>query len=154
MHEHRRLLLPLKVDNELISYLNERYETDKNLVPFQFWRRPDVRAKYPTLSLLAMDILCIPASSAESERVFSEAGFVLSPRRNKLNESTLQAMLCLDNWGKSGLITIGDHFGAKRGSEFANYDPYSNDFRASESEGYSSDDSIDERWRVQREANE
>jgi hypothetical protein len=71
LEEHRTLTLPQKAEDELTVYLNDRLETDCSLVPFQFWLRPEVHSTYPTLSLLAIDILSIPAMSAGVERVLA-----------------------------------------------------------------------------------
>jgi hypothetical protein len=69
---------------------------------------------------MAIDMLSIPAMSAEAERVFSSAGFILNSRRRRLREETLEAMLCLTHWGKLGLITLAKHrSNAVRGNEMA-----------------------------------
>lgn len=48
-----------------------------------FWRKH--QATLPLLSWLARRVLCIPASSAASERAFSTGGKVVSPSRTLLN---------------------------------------------------------------------
>jgi hypothetical protein len=69
---------------------------------------------------MAIDILSIPAMSAEAERIFSSAGFVLNSRRRRLREETLEAMLCLIHWSKLGLITLAKHRNdAVRGNDMA-----------------------------------
>ncbi|CAL9699746.1 unnamed protein product [Knipowitschia caucasica] len=50
---------------------------------------------YPKLSKLAKSVLCIPASSSSSERVFSAAGRTISERRTALKPSTVDAILFL-----------------------------------------------------------
>ena len=45
--------------------------------------------------MLARGVLCVPASSASSERAFSSAGRVLEARRNRLNPGTVDAILFL-----------------------------------------------------------
>jgi hypothetical protein len=61
--------------------------------------------------------------SSEAERVFSAASFILNSRRRQLEEVTLEALLCLNHWGNSGLISVGNHkhYGL-RGSETAEID--------------------------------
>jgi hypothetical protein len=93
--QQRRLPHPLKIGDELTLYLDAELETDDDLVSFQCWLRPAIRAKYPSLARMAIDILSIPAMSAEAERDFSSVGFVLNSRRRRLREETLEAMLCL-----------------------------------------------------------
>ena len=93
--QQRRLPHPQKIGDELTLYLEAELETDDDLVSFQYWLRPAVRTKYPSLARMAIDMLSIPAMSAEAERVFSSAGFILNSRRRRLREETLEAMLCL-----------------------------------------------------------
>jgi hypothetical protein len=51
---------------------------------------PAQRATYPNLAVMALDILSIPAMSAESERLFSSASLTITVRRNRLGvESVL-----------------------------------------------------------------
>jgi hypothetical protein len=53
---------------------------------------------------MAMDIFSIPAMSAEPERVFSLAGAMCSPRRNRLKAESIQACQCLRSWDNAGII--------------------------------------------------
>uniref|UniRef100_A0AAV2J5N9 HAT C-terminal dimerisation domain-containing protein n=1 Tax=Knipowitschia caucasica TaxID=637954 RepID=A0AAV2J5N9_KNICA len=50
---------------------------------------------YPKQSKLAKSVLCIPASSSSSERVFSAAGRTISERRTAFKPSTVDAILFL-----------------------------------------------------------
>ena len=56
---------------------------------------------YLTLARLAKKYLAIPASSAASGRVFSEAGNVVTKKRKKLRNDTVDALMVLD--GSHGL---------------------------------------------------
>ena len=56
---------------------------------------------YPILARLAKKYLSIPASSAASERVFLAAGNVVTKKRNKLGDDTVDALVFLD--GSHGL---------------------------------------------------
>ena len=49
--------------------------------------------EFPNLSRVARSILCIPASSAPSERDFSTAGFVIQERRTQLDPETVDDIL-------------------------------------------------------------
>ena len=49
-------------------------------------------AKFPRLQRLAWQILCISASSAPSERVFSQAGFIINERRTCMNPELVSAI--------------------------------------------------------------
>ncbi len=48
---------------------------------------------------MAKDHLAIPATSAESERVFSVDGDIITKKRNRLAPYTLRHLICLRNWG-------------------------------------------------------
>lgn len=54
---------------------------------------------FPIITQMARDYLAIPATSAPSERVFSEAGNLISKKRPKIASSTLRYVLCLRHWG-------------------------------------------------------
>ncbi|XP_014550235.1 hypothetical protein COCVIDRAFT_116019, partial [Bipolaris victoriae FI3] len=71
------------------------------LNPTQYWI--GLREQYPNLSRLALDILSIPASSCESERIFSELGDLLEPRRRNISPQLLAAIQCVRRWKRAGL---------------------------------------------------
>ena len=50
---------------------------------------------YPCLSLLARRILCVPATSAPVERVFSTSGFIIRPHRGRLSREMLAKLTFL-----------------------------------------------------------
>ncbi|KNG46889.1 transposase-like protein [Stemphylium lycopersici] len=52
----------------------------------QYWIA--MRSKYPCLSQFAIDILTIPASSCECERLFSELGDLLQPKRRAIGSGS------------------------------------------------------------------
>lgn len=62
----------------------------------------DLAPKYPNLSRLAIDILAIPASSCECERLFSELGDLLEPRRRKNGAQLLAALQLIRSWARRG----------------------------------------------------
>jgi len=47
---------------------------------------------------MAIDILSIPAMSADPERLFSGAKITITDRRNRLGIRTIQALECLKSW--------------------------------------------------------
>jgi hypothetical protein len=61
--------------------------------PIKYWIA--LRPKYPNLTRLAIDILTIPASSCECERMFSELGDLLTPQRRKISPQLLAALQCI-----------------------------------------------------------
>lgn len=52
-------------------------------------------AAYPNLHKMAIDILSIPAMSAEPERLFSGAEVTVTERRNQLEVDTIEYLECL-----------------------------------------------------------
>ena len=69
--------------------------------PLQYWWIN--RTEYPHLAQLALDVLSIPASSANCERAFSELGDLLEPRRSKMQMDIVAALQCLRSWKRIGL---------------------------------------------------
>ena len=47
---------------------------------------------------MGLDLLSIPAMSAEPERVFSGAKHTITDLRNRLNEQSIEATECLKSW--------------------------------------------------------
>ena len=62
----------------------------------------DLAPKYTNLSRLAIDLLTIPASSCECERLFSELGDLLEPRRRKIGAKLLAALQLIRSWVRRG----------------------------------------------------
>ena len=93
---------PLSPRRQLTQYLEEVVELNKapeNV--FKFWKEHTIL--YPKLSILAFQVLCVPASSAPVERVFKQTTFAFSATsgqaiiRFALNVSLfkVQQKLCL-----------------------------------------------------------
>ncbi len=51
--------------------------------------------QFPLLSKLAIRYLCIPATSAPSERVFSTAGLTIAKERSRLDSATANELVFL-----------------------------------------------------------
>jgi hypothetical protein len=68
--------------------------------PILYWVK--LQDRYPDLSKLAIDMLSIPASSCECERMFSELGDLLEPRRRGISPELLAAIQCTRRWKKAG----------------------------------------------------
>ncbi|EKG08928.1 HAT domain-containing protein, partial [Macrophomina phaseolina MS6] len=71
--------------------------------PLAWWLREEQRQRYPRLSKMAIDILSIPAMSAEPERVFSGARRTTSWDRCQLGSHTVERGECMKSWIKSGI---------------------------------------------------
>ena len=81
-----------KASNEVEEYLKE----DKiihNQCPFNWWLNK--KDKYPILAKMARIHLAIPATSTPSERLFSDAGNLLSAKRTKINSELFKSIMFL-----------------------------------------------------------
>jgi len=63
----------------------------------EYWKANE--ASFHILSLIARKYLGIPASSATSERFFSQGALINTKLRNRLNKSTFKKIICLKSWG-------------------------------------------------------
>jgi hypothetical protein len=50
------------------------------------------------LSILAKDVLTVPASTISSESTFSLAGKVLEDRRRRLTPDMVEVLSCIKDW--------------------------------------------------------
>lgn len=57
--------------------------------PISFWMSK--ASVFPSLHKVAIDILCVPATSAAVERVFSQAGLSASVLRSRLSDQNLES---------------------------------------------------------------
>jgi hAT family C-terminal dimerisation region len=64
----------------------------------QWWQEDTQQRNFPNLSQMALDILSIPAMSAEPERVFSSIGYTGTKPRGKLFTTTLEALEQIKSW--------------------------------------------------------
>jgi hypothetical protein len=71
--------------------------------PLTWWLRDEQREDFPNLSKMAIDILSIPAMSADPERTFSGARRTISWDRMLLGASTIERGECLKSWIRSGI---------------------------------------------------
>jgi hypothetical protein len=65
-----------------------------------WWLQPTQQQFYPHLSKLALEILSIPAMSAEPERLFSGTKLIVTERRMRLSIKMIQALASLKSWYK------------------------------------------------------
>jgi hypothetical protein len=91
--------------NELDEYTSFITQTPiaTDCSPLAWWLREEQSQRYPRLSKMAIDILSIPAMSAEPERVFSGARRTISWDRCQLGSRTIERGECMKSWIKSGI---------------------------------------------------
>jgi hypothetical protein len=68
--------------------------------PIKYW--VGLQDRYPNLSRFAIDMLSIPGSSCECERLFSELGDLLEARRRNISPQLLAAIQCDRRWIRAG----------------------------------------------------
>ena|SRR2546421_11664476 len=71
--------------------------------PLTWWN--DSKTAFPTLYQDALDVLSIPATSAECESLFSSAKKMITPERKRLQDDILEATECLRAWWVQGLTS-------------------------------------------------
>ena len=84
--------------SELSRYLEER--AGAVVDPLQWWGANAVG--YPNLAKLARKYLCVTATSAPSERLFSRTGNVITKKRTKLDDDVLEAAMLVGDVVKRG----------------------------------------------------
>ena len=84
--------------SELDRYLEEEIlpDSDAQFDILSWWKSNGL--KYPTLHMLARDILAIPISIVASESSFSNGGQILTPHRSRLLPNTMEVLMCLQDW--------------------------------------------------------
>jgi hypothetical protein len=53
---------------------------------------------FPRVAKAALDLLAVPGSSTPSERAFSLAKQIITPRRSSLCFDTVEALMCVHSW--------------------------------------------------------
>lgn len=81
-----------RASNEVEEYLKED-KISFNQCPFNWWLNK--KDKYPILAKMARIYLAIPAASTSSERLFSDAGNLLSAKRSRINSELFQHIVFL-----------------------------------------------------------
>ncbi len=81
-------------DKELAAYMSEkRLAREDN--PVEWWKNH--REKYQRLSKIAFKYLVIPGTSMPSERVFSNAGSIVTKKRSRLSDENVRMLVCLNS---------------------------------------------------------
>jgi hypothetical protein len=91
--------------DEYEDYISgEPYDIGNKTTALFWWSQELQRKRWPRLSWMAMDLLSIPAMSAEPERVFSGARRTISWDRAQMEPETLEIIECLKHWKRSGIL--------------------------------------------------
>jgi hypothetical protein len=79
-------------EDELTKYLNMS-NVAGNVDPLGWWK--DRQNELPMLAILANKYLCLSATSVPSERLFSDVGNHITPKRNRLSTNIVSNLLFL-----------------------------------------------------------
>ncbi|KAG9382228.1 Dimer-Tnp-hAT domain containing protein [Pyrenophora tritici-repentis] len=105
------------IDDAINSFIEPAGLTENEEDEYEAWKRSEpiasegvdpikywvgLRDRYPSLSKFAIDMLSIPGSSCECERLFSELGDLLEPRRRSISPQLLAAIQCDRRWIRAG----------------------------------------------------
>lgn len=82
--------------SELESYLNIQLKIDTNNFDLKKWWFEN-KDEFPNLVKMYCQYLSIPATSAPSERNFSDAGLIVTKRRNSLLPKTIRSLVIARN---------------------------------------------------------
>ena len=72
--------------------------------PIPYWI--DKKAVWPQLAAMALDVFSVPAMSDEPERIFSQTGHILSPRRRRLTSKSMQRLMCMKSRLEQGVAHL------------------------------------------------
>jgi hypothetical protein len=88
-----------QVLTELNNYLEDGVVPRKDDFDILNWWMSN-STKYPILSIMARDILAIPASAVHCEAALSNEGPVIHKKWSTLNTKTIEALVCIQDWIK------------------------------------------------------
>jgi hypothetical protein len=89
-------------DRYLDEPLLPRDSKTSHLEVWKYWESKQF--EFPIIVQIARDFLPIPASSAASERVFSQGGDLITKKRNRISGANTRYVLCLRSLG----VFVGD----------------------------------------------
>ena len=100
----REAQAPQTYNNEFDTYINGpivEFASTWDCIP---WLRGE-KNPTPGIAQHALDLLCIPAMSAELERVFSQAKLTITPQRNRLSDTMIEVLELMHHWYTNNTIT-------------------------------------------------
>ena len=86
-----------KIEREVNDFHSERMNSPPKTCSLQYW--PQASLRYPIVTQAARKYLCIPASSATSERTFSKSGHIVRARRTRLSDEHVKELSFL-SWNQ------------------------------------------------------
>ena len=89
-----------KIEREVNDFHSERMNSPPKTCSLQYWAQASLR--YPIVAQAARKYLCIPASSATSERSFSKSGHIVRARRARLSDEHVKELSFL-SWNQDSM---------------------------------------------------
>jgi hypothetical protein len=77
---------------------HERVKDTSDFDILEWWKIHSNQQMYPILASLARDILVVPVSTVASDSTFSTGGRGIDCFRSSLNDRTVQALVCIQDW--------------------------------------------------------
>lgn len=93
-HSTQKAIMKYNAETELRNYYKDLPLDDKSVNPALWWGQN--QSTYPVLHRLASKYLCISATSVPSERLFSDAGKVISEMRSRLTDSNAEMIIFIN----------------------------------------------------------
>ncbi|KAG2709415.1 hypothetical protein I3760_05G238000 [Carya illinoinensis] len=112
MNQYHQLIATrniMQCTSEIERYFMEEVEAPSESFQLLTWWKVN-STKYQILSRIARDVMAIPITTVASESAFSTGGRVLDSYQSSLSPSTVEALVCTQNWLSDtpiGLDTIG-----------------------------------------------
>ena len=78
--------------DELDNYMVEKSQSDVDPL---VWRQQNEQ-RFPTIAHVARKVLCVPATSVPSERIFSSSGLLINKLRNRLSSDIVDKIIFLN----------------------------------------------------------
>lgn len=72
--------------------------------PIPYWISK--RSIWPQLAQMALDVYSTPPMSDAPERVFSDTGHLMAPKRRHMTGESVEQITCLPSWQASNLIKL------------------------------------------------
>ncbi len=79
--------------NEEIDKYIQIPQENTEIDPIEWWKTHE--STLPCLSKFTFDILCITATS---DQIFSKAGIIINKRRDRLSDSSIRSVMCLNSF--------------------------------------------------------
>ena len=89
-----------ELDDYLETNFDFRSDEDEDFDILEWWSRPE-RLRFPTLRMIAAQILAVPASTVAVEQMFSRSGQILDEKRSSMLPETLEAQVCVNDWKRA-----------------------------------------------------